>query len=326
MKSLSRSAKTAGQFLLLAFILTSLRLPAQDKTAEAAWKKSNAQAESALKKNQINQARELYASAVTSAEKLNANDARLTETLRHFGSVSLQLGETPDAERAFRRALALDEKRLGTNDLHLAEELLDLGEVCMDMNRFEEADEYFVRAQAMVEKRFGRYDRVVGICLQGRGDAALQDDRLADAEKFLKEALELAESPRVRVNFQINQYATRAIQRPNKGQVASVLNDFGVLYKKMKKYDKSEDSLKRSLGLFETQYGRNSLFLCNPLVNYAETFVEEKKYRDAETMLRRCVAILKTAKSDHPLTDSAQRFLDAVVALEKKGAATPPAR
>lgn len=310
--------------VLFAAVLAHFPLSAQDKVAESAWKKANAQAENALKKNQLNKASDSYADALGQAEKLGTNDSRLPETLRKFGAVRLQLGETPDAERAFRRALALDEKIVGTNDVRLAEVLLDLGEVCMDMYRFEEAEDYFARAQAVVEHKFGRFDRTVGTCLQYRGEAALRDDRLPDAEKFLQEALELAESPRVKVNFEINQYAYRRVQLPNRGQLAGIYNDFGTLYLKMKRYDDSENSLKKSVGLLETQYGKNSLYVCNPLFNSALTYADEGKYAEAEAALRRCLALLKAGKSDAPMLETAQKELETVLELKKKGAV--PAR
>jgi tetratricopeptide (TPR) repeat protein len=325
LKAFARNLGTAGQLVFFAGVLAYFPLSAQDKAAESAWKKATAEAESALKKNQINQASDAYSAAVIQAEKLGTNDSRLAETLRRFGAVRLQLGETPDAESAFRRALALEQKRIGTNDIRLAELLLDLGDVCMDMNRFEEADDYFVRAQALVEHKFGRYDRTVGICLQFRGEAALEDDRLPEAEKLLKESLELAESPRVKVNFQINQYVTRRVQLPNKGQLAAIHDDLGVLYRKMKRYDDSEKSLKQSISLYETQYSKTSLHLCNPLFNSAQTYVAETNYVEAAAALRRCLAILKAGKSDAPLLQTAQKELDALTALEKKAASPPPA-
>ena len=326
MKPLLRIARTVGQWVLFACVLAHFQLSAQDKAAESAWKKTTAEAESALKKNQLNQASDSYSAAVTQAERLGTNDSRLAETLRRFGAVRLQLGETPDAESAFRRALALEQKRIGTNDIRLAEILLDLGDVCMDMNRFEEADDYFARAQGLVEHKFGRYDRTVGVCLQFRGDAALRDDRLPEAEKFLKESLELAESPRVKVNFQINQYVTRRVQLPNKSQLASIHDDLGVLYRKMKRYEDSEKSLKQSISLYEIQYSKTSLYLCNPLFNCAQTYVAETNYVQAAGALRRCLAILKAGKSDAPMLQTAQKELDALTALEKSPSSLPPGR
>ena len=322
-KALLRNAGKAARLVILTIVFAHVSLSAQDKAAESAWKKASSEAESALKKNQLNQASDSYSAALAQAEKLGTNDSRLAETLRRYGSVRLQLGETADAEGAFRRALVVEEKRIGTNDIRLAEILLDLGEVCADMNRFEEAEEYYMRAQGLVERKFGRYDRTVGICLQFRGDAALRDDRLPEAEKLLKEALELAESPRVKVNFQINQYASRRVQPPNNAQIAAIQNDLGILYRKLKRYDDSEKSLKQSISHYETQYGKASLFLCNPLFNSAQTYIAETRYADAQAALRRCLALGKAGKSDAPLLEAAEKELDAVAALQKKAAASP---
>ena len=190
----------------------------------------------------------------------------------------------------------------------------------MFSHRYEEADGYFVRAQALVERRFGHFDRTVAICLQDRGDVALMDHRFPEAEQYLKQALELAESPRVKVDVQMNQYAHRLVQDPNKGQMGDVLNDLGLLYKETKRYGESEEAFKKSLKLKESQYSKNSLYLCNPLFNYAQTLLADHKYSEAETQLRRCLAILKSGKSDHPMMSSVQQSLDKVVALKEKAA------
>jgi tetratricopeptide (TPR) repeat protein len=317
MNSFARSGSLLGQFVLVAVIFASLPLVAQDKAAEKEWKKNTDKAENAFKRNQFNDAGELYAAAVANAEKFPTDDPRLSETLLKQARVRLQLGEYSDAESAIRRALALDEKRLGTNDERLVGDLVGLGEACMFAHRYQEADMYFVRAQTLYERKFGRFDRTVGICLEERGRAALGDERFTDAEKYLKEALELAESPRVKTDFQINQYAQRWIQNPSQGQVAEILNDLGLLYLRVKRYDESETSFRKSLKLLEGQYGKNSLFLCNPLSNYADTLVANNKYAEGEKQLRRCLSILEWAKADHPLIVSVQQRLNALKAVNK---------
>jgi tetratricopeptide (TPR) repeat protein len=325
MSSFARSGSLLGQFVLVAVIFASLPLLAQDKASEKEWKKNTDKAENAFKRNQFNDAADLYAAAAANAENFPTDDPRLSETLLKQAKVGLQLGEYSDAESAIRRALTLDEKRLGTNDERLAGDFIGLGESCMFAHRYEEADIYFVRAQTLFERKFGRFDRTVGLCLEERGRAALGDERFTDAEKYLKEALELAESPRVKTDFQINQYAQRWVQNPNQGQVAQILNDLGILYLHMKRYDESEDSFRKSLKLLEGKYGKNSLFLCNPLSNYADTLIASHKYADGEKQLRHCLSILEWAKADHPLIVSVQQRLNALKAVNKNPASSPAA-
>lgn len=274
--------------------------------------------DSALKKGQLGEASDCYAAAIIDAEKFPADDTRLSETLRKHGSARFQLREYPDAQDSFRRALALEEQRWGTNDVRLVGDLLGIGQACMYAHRAEEADLYFARGQTLVEKKFGHFDRTVGICLQNRGQNALMDNRPPDAEKHLKAALELAESPRVKVNVQVNEFIERRTQGPNQGQVASVLNDLGVLYAKTRRYNEAEDSFKRCLKLEAATYAMNSLTLCTPLSNYADTLAAEHKYSEAKKQLERCYALLKSAQSDHPLLVQVQQRLEQLSALVVK--------
>jgi len=322
MNSPSRLAKSAGLFLLAATLLACLPLLAEDKAAVEAWKKDTQQAKKALEKNQFSQAGELYQAAVKDAEKFGPDDSRLAETLNDFARIRLQLREYPDAEVAFHRALAIDEKRLGTNDFHLALEFFGLGEVCGFARRYEEADAYYLRAQSLMAAKFGKFDRMVGECLLARAKVAMMDDRLDVSEKLFKEALDLIQSERTKINFQINQSVTRTVTLPNQAAVAGAFNDLGLLYQKQKKFGDAEAAFNRSLKICEEHYGKNSLMLCDGLYNLAFVYAQQGKLAEAEALLRRSLAILKAADADHPLATQTAQLLDRV--LQAKGNAVRP--
>lgn len=315
LRRFSKMTRLLGQFALVAALLFSRSLNAQDKAAEKDWKKNIEKGDNAWKKGQLNEASDGYAAAIADAEKFPAGDPRLAETLRKHGSVRFQLRELADAQDSFRRALAIDEQKWGTNDVRLAGNFLEIGQACMYSKRYDEADLYFARGQSLVEKKYGHFDRTVGLCLQDRGQAALMDKRLADAEKYLKDALELAESPRVKVNLQVNEFIERRVQEPSQGQIASVLNDFGMLYAKTQRYTEAEDTFKRCLKLEVAAHGMGSLSLCTPLYNYSDTLAAEHKYVEAKKQMERCYTLLKEAQSDHPMMAQVQRRLEQLKTL-----------
>jgi len=322
MNSFARSRRLLGQFILIAVVLACLPLRAQDKAAEKEWKQNYEEAEDAFKRSQFIAAGQFYEQAAAAAESFPAKDPRLAEALRKQAAARLQTREYAKAETAVRRALALDEKRLGTNDWHLTDDLLFFGQACMYLRKGDEADKYFARAQDLLEWKFGRWDRTVAICLQHRGDAAMVGERYDDAEKYLKDALRLAESPRLRQTGPA--YSTPRLQAARQEQIAAVLNDLGLLYRTTKRYDKSEQAFRRVIDLLETKFGKDSLYLCTPLSNYADTLLVEHKYAEAETELTRCLAILKFAQSDHPLMTSVLKRLSKLKDLESGTAPTAP--
>jgi tetratricopeptide (TPR) repeat protein len=307
-------------FLVVAVLLLALPLFAEDKVAVGEWKKDMQQAKDAWKKNQFSQAKSFYEAALEQAEKFEADDARLSETLIDLAHVQMQLGENPDATVALRRALSIDEKDLDANTIRVIEETLDLGSFSAYAHRYEEAEGYYMQAQSLAERKFGHFDRVVGVCLLQRANAAMMEDRLADSEKLFKQALELIESERTRSNFAINRYPTLSVLPPNKTQVALALNDLGLLYKKEKKYGDAEASFNRSLKIFEGEYGKNSLNLCNGLYNLATLYVQEGKPAEAEAPLRRSLSILNASNSDHPVAIQTRQLLDKILQSINKSA------
>jgi tetratricopeptide (TPR) repeat protein len=319
MASVPKIIRLPEQFVLLVAVIAAC-LPAQarDKAAEKEWKQNYQEAEDSFKRSLFVAAGQFYEQAAAAAESFPAKDPRLAEALRKQAAARIQTHEFADAEAAARRALTLDEKRLGSHDWHLTDDLIVLGQACMHQRNCDEADKFFARAQDLLEWKFGRWDRTVAVCLQDRGDTAMLCKRYDDAEKYLKDALRLAQSPRLSQTGPA--YNTPHLQAARQGQIAMVLNDLGLLYRNMKRYDESEKALTRAIGILETKSGRDSLFLCTPLANYADTLVAEHKYSEAETQLNRCLAILKYAQTDHPMTKAVIDRLAKVQKLEREAA------
>jgi len=317
---MNHQIKGFSRVLLVVALLGCLSLFAEDKAAASAWKKDMQQAKDAWKKNQFSQAKDFFQAALVEAEKFEPDDTRLSETLNNLARIHMQLGENPDASANLRRALSIDEKDVAANASRVVGDLLDLGALCAYGHRYEEADGYFLRAQSLAESKFGHFDRVVGVCILQRAGAAMMEDRLEDSEKLFKQALQLIESDRTKFNFAINQYSTRSVWLPNKTQVASALNDMGLLYTKEKKYGDADASFNRSLKIFEGEYGKTSLYLCNGLYNLATLDVQQGKLTEAEALLQRSLSILKPTDSDHPLAIQTRQLLDKILQAKSKSA------
>lgn len=331
MRSGLRRTKSAGLFTLVLAVFGIFPVMALDKAAEAAWKKDTQEARAALEKNQFNKANDLYEVALVEAEKFGPEDARVSETLNGLAFVRKDLGQRPGAEAALRRALTIDEKRLGTNNVELFGELLGIAELCSFAHRFDEAEIYFLRAQTLAEWKVGKFDRLVGVCLEGRAIAAMQDNRLEESEKLFKQALDLLETSRRGLmsssrsgpnNLQYSQW----VAPPNPSEVAVALNNMGLLYKMEKKYGDAETTLNRSLKLYEEQYGKKSLNLCNGLLNLAGVYVLEGKLTEAETLLQRSLEILKPADPNLPMTIQTREVLHEIQQAKSTAPPTPPPR
>jgi hypothetical protein len=101
------------------------------------------------------------------------------------------LGQWPEAEILFRRALKLAEKTWGVDHDYLATPLEELADVLQVMNRATEAESLLRRAVEIKEKRFGRKDPGFGHSV-GKLARLLQAlHRLQEAEPLMRQRVEI---------------------------------------------------------------------------------------------------------------------------------------
>jgi tetratricopeptide (TPR) repeat protein len=295
----------------------SLRLLGAEAAAKE-WRHDMSAGQKAWEHHQVFDAAKYFESAVREAEQLEPTDSGLADSLSSLAKVRCELGALNEAEALLRRCLALDEQRRGSNDLRTLQDVLDLAGVSGQLDHFAEADALYLRAQAGMAARFGRYDRTVGICLLDRGNLLEKQGRLQEAEPLCEEALRLLDSTRFKPDFRINRRLTSIVEAPNPAEVTGALVDLGLLYRREKKFDKAEPSLKRALEMEEQWYGRKSVRLVAALNDLALVYADQRRYSEAEPLLLRSLKIMKTSDPNHPLLVQTGEILAQVRRAEVK--------
>jgi len=110
------------------------------------------------------------------------------------------------------------------------------------------------------------------------GKAQSQVERYADAERSYRRALAIGEDA----------------LGPDDPEVALVLNNLAVNYKRQDRIPEALDCLRRSLAIREAKLGPDHPNVALVLNNLGNCLRLERKYAEAETVLTRAMAILGT--------------------------------
>lgn len=263
-----------------------------------AWKEYEIAGKKAYAENHLSEADHLLNLAVGEAEKLPADDGRLSESLIERAQVCAVEQHFPDAEVLLRWAFVLDSRRLGTNDLQTAGDALEMAILCGIMGRFEEAHILVDQAQSAVERKTGRWTTAVGICMLHRGNLYMAEPRFPEAEKSFSDALRLIEASHTTVDFRVlapgGPPITRTTWLPNPTLIARARNDLGFLYLRERKYSEAGDCFKTALNYFERQFGTKSPALADVLNNIAALKIAQRQFGEARDTLNRASALEKT--------------------------------
>jgi tetratricopeptide (TPR) repeat protein len=89
--------------------------------------------------------------------------------------------------------------------------------------------------------------------------------------------------------------------RTREESVATILNNMGELYRLQGKYDVAEPYYKRSIGIFEKQFGDRHPTLAVASNNLGEFYRAERRYAEAESLYRHSLIIVEaTLGHEHP--------------------------
>jgi CHAT domain-containing protein/tetratricopeptide (TPR) repeat protein len=187
-------------------------------------------------------------------------------------------GRYAEAERLYKRSLAIREKALGPEDPLVANSLNSLADLYRYAGRFAEAELLLKRALAMSEKALGLEHSEVATTLNILGALYRNQGRYAEAEPLYKRAL-----------------AIRVKAFGEHSDVATSLNNLAQLYAAQGRYAEAEPLYKRSLAIREKALGPEHSDVAYVLNNLAELYRDQSRYAEAEPLSKRSLAISEKA-------------------------------
>ncbi|NNG25805.1 tetratricopeptide repeat protein [Telluria aromaticivorans] len=162
-------------------------------------------------------------------------------------------GAHSEAERLFRRAVELREKRYGKEHHLYAAALAGLGLQLSKLDRHGEAEQALQQALALREVFLGKFDGEVALALNQSGTGWARQGKLAEAEAAFKKSLALRER----------------VYTPVHAEIAESLHELGALYLGRQQFDKAEPLLRRALAI------RQQLMPLHPSTRSSELLVDE---------------------------------------------------
>jgi tetratricopeptide (TPR) repeat protein len=154
-----------------------------------------------------------------SAAVQDADAAHLPIALDNLGVAYRELGNYPEAERCYRRAIALLDAAEPARPLDLATALQNLGALRLVQGRPSQAEPLYRRAYALRVDALGPQAALVGMTLHGLAETAHERRRYDEAEDLYRRASVILESA----------------QGASATGVADVWHNWGALYRETKR-------------------------------------------------------------------------------------------
>ncbi|MCA8992391.1 MAG: tetratricopeptide repeat protein [Planctomycetaceae bacterium] len=208
--------------------------------------------------------------------------SRLMNEYGLFLTARVRYGE---AERWYRRALAIDEASFGPDHSYVAIRLNNLALLLRDTNRLDEAEPLFRRALAINEASFGPAHPEVARNLNNLAQLLQDTNRLDEAEPLFRQALDIDE----------------ASFGPDHPRVASDLNNLAWLLKATNRLGEAEPFMRRALMIDEASFGPDHPTVAIRLNNLAQLLQATNRLGEAEPFMRRALNIDEASFGpDHP--------------------------
>jgi tetratricopeptide (TPR) repeat protein len=271
--------------------------------------------------------------------------------MNQLGLYLMRRSRFPEAERLYRRALAISECSYGLDDPSVAAVLNNLAWLLQATGRLGEAEPLKRRALAISEHSHGPDHPSVATDLNNLAELLRATNRLGEAEPLFRRALAIRERshgpdhPDVATglnNLAGLLYATNRLGEaeplfrralairehshgPDHPHVATALNNLASLLQATNRLDEAEPLLRRALVIDERSHGPDHPHVAAALNNLASLLQATNRLDEAEPLFRRALAI--TARSygpDHPDVASALNNLARLLyATNRPGKAEP---
>ncbi|MGD9683550.1 MAG: tetratricopeptide repeat protein [Candidatus Obscuribacterales bacterium] len=254
---------------------------------------------------------------------LPADSLETARTLSNLSECLRQQGKLEEAEKLIRRSLPIVEKQLGSDDLAASVVLNNLSMILLDQCRYDEAEELMKRSLAIRQTRLGAEDKAVATVLNNLATLNYRQGRYNEAESLFRRALAIWEKTpgkdhpdyalglsnlaavlRDQGNLEQAEKLYRqalAIQEATLGAesapVATTLSNIATLLagKGKDNFKEAESLFQRSVEIWQAALDRGMVeedaSLLLTLHNMAELYLDERKYDQAETVCRQCIAL-----------------------------------
>ena len=232
------------------------------------------------------QAKPLLESSVAKREALNpAEPAQLALSLSDLGDLQTWRAEYPDAERAYRRAIAL-QKGLSVDqrdDEALAKSLFGLGDELAKSGRSTDAEAALGQALALQTRLIRDADADVARTLKADSAKTLQTLAWAIQERDLNAAIPVMQSA-------VAMHRTLWGTEPHP-DYADALNDMGLLLRYKGDYEESEQLLRESLAMYRRLLGDKHPEVAMSLHNLAQVLELEGDLNGANSTFQQALAM-----------------------------------
>jgi tetratricopeptide (TPR) repeat protein len=227
-------------------------------------------------------ARKLFAAALSDAEQIDgSNSASVADALNGLGNALAGLERNVEAERNYRRALAIDLSLFGEKSAQTADTLNALATLLYAESRYDEARGYFKRALAIRKAVAGPKDASVAVSLNNLGALEYQTGNYAAAEALYNEAVPVY----------------RAVYGKDHPQVAVLLNNLGRLELVMNELDAAERTLSEALAMDRRFLTPQDETLVPPLNSLGIIALYRGDTQRAATYLEEALSIAQKRKS-----------------------------
>jgi tetratricopeptide (TPR) repeat protein len=242
--------------------------------------------------------------AIDMAEKDGREHPEMAADLDLLARICLAQMKLPDAERTFKRELALLAGKHGTGALEIVPVLNNIGRVIQIVSkRGPEAQDYLLRVIGIRETKQGPDHPDLALELIRLGRLLAGSKVLGDAELAYRRALAIQEKALGAEHLML----------------ANVLDALGSLFSEQKRWTDAESFFRRSLGLRESAYSPLNIEVLPALDNLAGVLYQQKRYADAEPLYERALFIRTAALGEqHPLVAETHDALAITQAFQQK--------
>jgi|KBSSwiStaDraftv2_1062776.scaffolds.fasta_scaffold05334_2 CHAT domain-containing protein/tetratricopeptide (TPR) repeat protein len=192
--------------------------------------------------------------------------------LRNEAGFHQERGELAEAERLYRQALAVDEKKRGADDPGIVRSLSSLADFYRRRGQLAEAEALMKRALAIREKSNGSMENIA--TAQALGELAevyLAQGRHNEAEPLLKRALASYE----KLFGAESEHTAGAVQK------------LAEVYRGQRRHAEAELLYKRALSMIEKRHGSDTVHSLDALGKLAEIYEDLGRRGEAEQLMQR---------------------------------------
>jgi CHAT domain-containing protein/tetratricopeptide (TPR) repeat protein len=217
--------------------------------------------------------------AATSSSR---NESFMIDLFFQRGVYLLGDGRFNEAEKAYQRALEIDEKTSGSHVGTTPAILEGLAAVYRYSGRFDESEILYKRALAIRERTLGPKHPQVATTLNNLAAMYESENRFAEARPLLERAV------------------TINVKQPGGGG-PEVLGNLADAYTATGRFPEAEALLKRTLAAKEKLYGANSPDYGATLESFAQLYQAQGRYVDAENAILRAIALYQGTRGEDDL-------------------------